>query len=149
MADQRPAPTDAATTMSIRQPNSGPRGPRLLPPTHATHAPDAVTPPVRPARGRPDPSALRVIIGVLGMASAAALTSAMLPSITPEPVAQDAGTVAVAAVQPEPSVRHVTRYVTLKPGQTAPPQSTVIVRPKPTPIVKVKVVTRTRQSGKP
>ncbi|HYN48066.1 MAG TPA: hypothetical protein VER83_04320 [Candidatus Nanopelagicales bacterium] len=60
------------------------------------------------------------------------------------PVAVGAGT-----EQPAPSVLHVTKYVQLKPGETAPPQSTVVVRPKPSPKVTVKVVTQTRQSGKP
>ncbi len=89
------------------------------------------------------------MVGVVGMASAAALTAAMLPSITPQTeVAQDQGVITTSDVQPQPSVQHVTRYVTLKPGQTAPPQSTVIVQPKPTPKVTVKVVTKTRQSGR-
>ena len=59
----------------------------------------------------------------------------------------------MTAVVPEPSVLHVTRYVTLQPGQTAPPQSSVLVKPQPTPRVTVKVVKKvqvvTRQSGKP
>jgi hypothetical protein len=44
-------------------------------------------------------------------------------------------------------VRHVTRYVQLEPGQTAPPQASIVPAPKPTP--RVVVVTTTRQSGKP
>jgi hypothetical protein len=36
--------------------------------------------------------------------------------------------------------------VTLQPGQTAPPNSSVVVQPTPTP--RVQVVTRTRQSGR-
>jgi hypothetical protein len=90
------------------------------------------------------------MLGVIGMASAAAFTTAMLPSVAAEPAtAADAVTLdpAAAAVGPEPSVRHVTRYVTLAPGQTAPSQSTVVVRPDPTPQVRVKVVTKSRQSG--
>ena len=76
----------------------------------------------------------------------------MLPSVTPVTDAagdgsalttDQAGGAAVAA----PSVKHVTRYVVLKPGQTAPPHASVLVRPTPTP--RVTVVTRTRQSGKP
>ena len=42
---------------------------------------------------------------------------------------------------------HVTRVVTLSPGQTAPPNAPVVVQPTPTPRVRVKVVTR--QSGQP
>lgn len=86
-----------------------------------------------------------------GIASASALATAMLPSVAP---ATDAGAVPVPATDPAsvanvpaPSVRHVTRYVLLKPGQTAPPHASVLVRPTPTP--RITVVTRTRQSGKP
>ena len=92
------------------------------------------------------------MIGLAGLASAAALTTAMLPSVTPAPGAGQAlEPVAAAAAGPTaaPSVQHVTRYVQLQPGQTAPPQSTVVVKPKPTPRVTVKVVTQTKQSGKP
>jgi hypothetical protein len=91
------------------------------------------------------------MLGLAGLASAAAFTTAMLPSVTPAPLA-DPALEPVAAVEspaPDPSVQHVTQYVQLKAGQTAPPTSTVVVRPKPTPKVKVKVVTKTRQSGKP
>jgi hypothetical protein len=89
------------------------------------------------------------MMGVVGMASAAALTAAMLPSVTPQPeAAQDTTTTTASDIGPQPSVQHVTRYVTLQPGQTAPPQSTVIVQPRPTPKVTVKVVTKTRQSGR-
>jgi hypothetical protein len=133
--------------------------PRFAPVPRLAAQPRAVAP--APARRRPDPSSTRLMFGVLGLASAAAFTTAMLPSISPadasdtsaaadpnavDPNAVDPNAVIVA---PEPSVRHVTQYVTLAPGQTAPPKSTVIVRPKPTPKVTVKVVTRTRQSGKP
>jgi hypothetical protein len=165
---------------SIRQPGAAPRGtrtahtagpagtdpalggfvyadPRFAPaprPATATRAP-------APARRRADPSPMRLMFGVLGLASAAAFTTAMLPSIAPadasdttaaaDPNAVDPNATDPNAgiVSPEPSVRHVTRYVTLKAGQTAPPKAKVIVRPKPTPKVTVRVVTRTRQSGKP
>ena len=86
-----------------------------------------------------------------GIAATSALATAMLPSVAP---AADAGgaappTTAPAGVAdtPAPSVRHVKRYIVLKPGQTAPPRAHVLVRPTPTP--RVTVVTRTRQSGKP
>ena len=74
----------------------------------------------------------------------------MLPSVSaaPQPAAA-LDPLAGTAAQPDLPVRHVTRYVTLKPGQTAPPDSTVVVRPQPTPRVTVRIVTRTRQSGKP
>lgn len=127
-----------------------PSGARLVP----------VVRPVRPViagaehRFRPNPSPLRMLLGLAGLASAAAFTTAMLPTVIPQADASagqgqatDPG--AAAGAQPDPSVRHVTRYVTLAPGQTAPPSSTVVVRPQPTPRVTVKTVTRTRQSGKP
>jgi hypothetical protein len=96
------------------------------------------------------------MIGFAGLASAAAFTTAMLPSITPAPTTDVAlEPVAAAAVgqvaAPDPSVVHETRYVQLKAGENAPPQATVVVRPTPTPrvTVKVKVVAQTKQSGKP
>jgi hypothetical protein len=110
--------------------------------------------PAPQARSKPDPNPLRMMLGLAGIASAAAFTSAMLPSVTPQATGTIPATTdpnAAAAVQPEPSVQHVTRYVTLRPGETAPPQSTVVIRPQPTPHVTVQttIVTKTRQSGKP
>jgi hypothetical protein len=132
--------------MSIRQPGAVLRGPSLLPPTAVS---GATVPADRTPRRPPDAGPLRLMMGVVGMASAAALTAAMLPSITPQAeTVQDTGSTTATDVVPAPSVRHVTQYVTLKPGQTAPPQSTVIVQPQPTPKVTVKVVTKTRQSGR-
>jgi hypothetical protein len=152
-----PCPMPPRPTGSIRQPGASPRAPRLLqadPP--AAPGPSRPRPAIeaRAPKAKPDPRPLRLMLGFAGVASASAFTVAMLPSVAP---AQQAGTadalnadaVAAAAVVPQPSVLHVTKYVTLQPGQTAPPQSTVIVQPTPTPIVKVQVVTRTRQSGKP
>lgn len=107
-------------------------------------------PRAEPPRRRPDPTSLRLLVTFAGIASASALAAAMLPSVVP--VTDAAGSVATTgqvldAAVAAPSVRHVTRYVTLKPGQTAPPHASVITRPTPTP--RVTVVTRTRQSGKP
>ena len=97
------------------------------------------------------PGSLRTLALFSGIAATSALATAMLPSVAP---AADAGGAsqpppapARVADTPAPSVRHVTRYVVLKPGQTAPPNAPVLVRPTPTP--RVTVVTRTRQSGKP
>jgi hypothetical protein len=84
-----------------------------------------------------------MLIGLAGLASASAITSALLPSVLPSPAIAD---VAQVVPVPEPSVVHVTRIVQLQPGQTAPPQASVIVQPTPTP--RIHVVT-TRQSGKP
>jgi hypothetical protein len=136
---------------------AGPRDPRFTPrpapPSAAHHGPER--PPVRPVRSRPDPNPMRLMLGLAGLASASALTAAMVPSIAPAPAAASvvetaaggAGTGAeTAAVTP---VRRVTRYVVLAPGQTPPPGAAVQAQPKPTPIVKVEVVTRSRQSGQP
>jgi hypothetical protein len=105
-----------------------------------------------PVRRRPDPGSLRMLVTFAGIASASALTAAMLPSVIPVTDAAGAGSTLVAdqasgTAVAAASVRHVTRYVMLKPGQTAPPHASVLVRPTPTP--RVTVVTRTRQSGKP
>ncbi len=97
----------------------------------------------RPARSKPDPNPIRLLVGLAGIASASAITAALLPSVTPALVATtDTAIVAPAAT---PSVVHVTRYITLKPGETAPPQAPVVVQPTPTP--RIHVVTTTRQSG--
>ena len=115
--------------------------PRPLPPAR----PDRAGPDARPARSKPDPNPLRLLVALAGIASASAITSALLPSVTPRPApVADVANVAPAAT---PAVIHVTRYVTLLPGQTAPPQASVVVQPTPTPVVHV--VTTTRQSGVP
>jgi hypothetical protein len=95
----------------------------------------------RPAtpRQRPDPNPLRLAAGFAGIASATAMLSAML---APAPVAQTVQIVTAAA--PEPAVVHVTRYVTLAPGQTAPPQAVVQQQAAPSPRT---VIVTTRQSG--
>lgn len=111
------------------------------------------TPAPRPQRSKPDANPLRLLVGLAGIASASALVTAMLPSVSPTEVVVAADTTGLTAVAPEPSVLHVTRYVTLQPGQTAPPQSSVVVKPQPTPRVTVKVVKQvqvvTKQSGQP
>ena len=138
--------------MSEPRPTPRPLPPRPSPATPAvTPRPGQMLRP-DPARRRPDPGSLRMLVTFAGIASASALTTAMLPSISPVTDAAGAGSVLVAdqasgAAVPAPSIRHVTRYVVLKPGQTAPPHASVLVRPTPTP--RVTVVTRTRQSGKP
>jgi ABC-type Fe3+-hydroxamate transport system substrate-binding protein len=108
---------------------------------------------------------MRLMFGLVGIASISAFTAAMVPSIAPAPVADAAAAAAdvttadaVVPVEAAP-VRHVTRYVTLQPGQTPPPGAAVNVQPTPTPILKTQVVvkprpkpkavTRSRQSGQP
>jgi hypothetical protein len=157
-----PRDARAMAARSIREPGASPRDqrgardarePRLVPPSGrpGRHAPASASP-ARTPRARPDANPARLMIGLAGLASAAAFTTAMLPSVTPTVAADEAlAPVVVAAADPTaaPSVRHVTQYVQLKAGQTAPPKSTVVVKPTPTPRVKVKVVVKTRQSGKP
>ena len=105
-------------------------------------------PPARTPHVKPDANPLRLLLGLAGVASASALVTAMLPSITPAPVVDVATTQQQdAAVAPQPSVIHVQRVVQLAPGQTAPPNTSVQIAPQPTP--RVRVVTVTRQSGKP
>jgi hypothetical protein len=94
-------------------------------------------------KARPDPGPLRIAIALTGMATASALVSAFLaPS-----AGANAGTTTTATAPdvPAASVRHVTRYVQLQPGQTAPPAASVQQAPAPKPRV---VVVTTRQSGK-
>jgi hypothetical protein len=95
------------------------------------------------ARSRPDPNPLRLLIAFAGIASTSAIATAMLPSVLPASAA--ANPPSVAQQQPQ-NVQHVTQYVQLQPGQTAPPNAPVVVQPTPTP--RVQVVTRTRQSGR-
>jgi hypothetical protein len=103
----------------------------------------------RLARAKPDPNPIRLLLGLAGLASASALTTAMLPSILPAqtPVTVQTVSDAAAVPQPAPSVIHITKVVQLVPGQSAPPNTSVQIAPAPTPIVRV--VTVTRQSGKP
>jgi hypothetical protein len=112
-------------------------------PPGAARAPGAQPP--RPQRAKPDPTPMRIVFGMAGLASATALLTAMLPSVTPSGVAVVEAVDTTTTAAPEPSVLHVTRVVTLDPGQTAPPNAPVVVKPTPTPRVRVKVVTR--QSG--
>jgi ABC-type Fe3+-hydroxamate transport system substrate-binding protein len=102
---------------------------------------------------------MRIVFGMAGLASVTALLTAMLPSVTPSQAAAFETVGSTTAAAPEPSVLHVTRVVTLGPGQTAPPNATVVqpdatvappnapvvVKPKPAPRVRVKAVTK--QSG--
>jgi hypothetical protein len=111
--------------------------PRALPPRPSTVA----------RKPRPDPGPLRIAIGLTGVATASALVTALLgPSsgavaTSPQTATADQ---AVPSVTPV-AVKHVTRYVQLAPGQTAPPQAVVTQAPAPKPRV---VVVTTKQSGK-
>jgi len=115
----------------------------------------------RPRRGKPDWTGARMVIGIAGLASASAIATAMIPSITPQTTAVSAVDTTVAqdpTQQPDPSVIHVTHVVTLAPGQTLPPDALVnqtpaaaSPRPKatPRPTPRIIIQTITRQSGKP
>ena len=106
------------------------------------------TPVARPApvaRPRPDARPLRIAVGMGAVAAASALVTALVspPPAGPAPV--QAQTTITLPADPAPPVRHVTEYVQLKPGQTAPPHA--IVKQAPAPKPRVVVVTTTRQSG--
>jgi hypothetical protein len=102
-----------------------------------------------------------MVIGLAGLASASALVTAMLPSIAPQPTAVTVSVDTAATdptQQPDPSVIHVTHVVTLKPGQTLPPDALVNQTPAaatptpkatPRPTPRVIIQTITKQSGKP
>jgi len=116
--------------------------PRPLPPlpSHATgQAPVARKP-------RPDPGPLRIALGLTGMATASALLTAFLgPAAGADAGTGPGATDQSVAAAPSPSVRHVTRYVQLAPGETPPPAAVVQQAPAPKPRV---VTVTTRQSGK-
>ena len=107
----------------------------------------AAAPGARPApapKRRPDAGPLRIAIGMTGIAAASAIATALLSSSGAN---GDVGTVQTAVTlpaDPTPVVRHVVRYVQLKPGETAPPKAVVKQAPAPKPRV---VVVTTRQSG--
>ncbi len=109
----------------------------------ATRAPS----PARGPKGRPDPRPLRIAFAVTGIAAASAIATAIL---TPPSAASGTTQVVTVALpgtqQAQPSPTHVTTYIRLAPGQTAPPQAAVQQLPAPAPRV---VVVTTRQSGTP
>lgn len=100
--------------------------------------------PVPLARPRPDARPLRIAFGMGAVAAASALVTALAspPAAGAAPVEAQT-TVTLPAATPRP-VRHVTQYVQLKPGQTAPPKAVVKQAPAPKPRV---VIVTTRQSG--
>jgi translation initiation factor IF-2 len=125
---------------------------RPTPPRPAASPPGAPRPgaprptPV-PSRARPDPNPVRLMVGFVGLASVSAIATGLLPSVRPPAAADPARSITIVADAAPLPVRHVTRYVQLKPGQTAPPKAAVVAAPNPTP--RIVVVTTTRQSGKP
>ena len=96
------------------------------------------------ARPRPDARPLRIAYGMAALAATTALVTA-LAAPPPAVTATDATQASVTLpAEPAPSVRHVTKYIQLAPGQTAPPNAAVKVVATPKPRV---VVVTTRQSG--
>ena len=95
-------------------------------------------------RAKPDARPLRIAYGMGGVAAASALATAMLGPAAGAAAPATSQVITVPA-DASPLVRHVTQYVQLKPGQTAPPQANVQQAPAPKP--RVVVVTTTRQSG--
>ncbi len=109
---------------------------------------------------------MRLALGAGTIAAVSIMAAGLVrfPVAAPDPIAAaDAVTVeTLATAQPEVIVKHRTRYVQLKPGERAPKGAKVISGAVPTPRVVVtriaarpattrrvvRVVTRTRQSGK-
>jgi hypothetical protein len=86
---------------------------------------------------------MRMMFGLAGIAAVSAMATAV---VTPPPSSADVAQVAVPDQTAQP-VQHVTRYVTLAPGVTPPPQAAVQQLPAPTPRV-VTVTVKTKQSAK-
>ncbi|HEX7473392.1 MAG TPA: hypothetical protein VF323_09940, partial [Candidatus Limnocylindrales bacterium] len=82
-----------------------------------------------------------------GLAAFSAIATAIASPPGGGTAATTTTTTVQAQVAPAASVKHVTRFVQLQPGQTAPPQAVVQAAPAVAP--RVVVVTTTRQSGKP
>jgi hypothetical protein len=86
---------------------------------------------------------MRALLGFAGLAAVTAITTAV---VRPPVVGIPSSTTETAVAPATAPVRHVTRYVQLQPGQTAPPHATVRFVPQPTPRV---VIVTTHQSGVP
>lgn len=119
-----------------------------------------------PVRRRPDPRPARLMLGIGTVAAVSVMASGMVrfPSsgTSTAELISDPGTDAVTATTQRVDVRHVVRYIHLKPGEKAPPGATVIDANAPAPRVVVdhvaapapkqappRVIVRTRQSGRP
>jgi hypothetical protein len=124
----------------------------------------AMSSPVREPKKRPDPRPMRLAFGMTGLAALSTMIAAIVspaPPISPDPSAAVPTTAADVPTTISVPVRHVTRYVTLKPGETAPPGAKVVTKPALAPQVIVTqitvaaparapqpvVVVRTKQSG--
>ena len=129
-------------------------------------APDRPTPLARTGGARPDPTPMRFALGLTGLVAATAMATSIVrpPAASP---ATSPGTDPSALPVPDPTaapalvVTHVTRYVQLQPGETAPPGAKVVTKAAPSPRVVVVTIpapaplrrvvtvvqTTTRQSG--
>jgi hypothetical protein len=108
---------------------------------------------------------MRLAFGVTSLAAAAAMTTAIIRPPAPAPAPVEITVQAEASQAPDPQpvvIRHVTRYVQLKAGETAPPGAKVVQKPDPSPRIVIvtlpapastpksapkRVVAVTRQSG--
>ena len=84
---------------------------------------------------------MRLAGGLVGLATASAIVSAML---APAPTTSATSVAVLMAPGPTQQVIHVKKYVQLQPGQTAPPQAVVQQPAAPAPRI---VTVTTRQSG--
>jgi hypothetical protein len=122
---------------------------RPLPPLPRRPVPDA-----RPARtgsrqSKPDARPMRFVYGAGAVAAMSVMAVSLVQPDFAATADQTGATDPTAdpnAVEQAPpaTVQHVTQYIQLKPGQTAPPGATVIAANAPTPRV---VVTHNAPSG--
>lgn len=108
----------------------------------------------RPSKVRPDPTPMRVAVGIGGLATLSGLVTAIFVVPAAAPVT-DAATLAPPSPATVTQQRPVV-YVQLQPGQTAPPGANVIDAKAPKPITIVTrvaapaqktVIVHTTQSG--
>jgi len=126
----------------------------------ATREPPSRRPETTP-KARPDPGPMRFLIGFTGLVAATAIATALVRAQPAHAmVAAEAAADPIPTQPPPLVVRHVTTYVQLQPGQSAPPGAKVVAQPDPSPRVVVvtitpppraaaprRVVVVTRQSG--
>ncbi len=109
----------------------------------------------RDAQRKPDAGPMRLALGVGGLATLSAITTAIVAPVAasgPRATSEAGGTMPPAIAVQRPVV-----YVTLKPGETPPPGARTISPTAPKPITIVTtvqappqrpVIVRTTQSGK-
>jgi hypothetical protein len=110
-----------------------------------------------PAHRRPDARPMRLAFGAGALVAVSVMSAGLVRVGLPSPT-NDAIT-SVEAADPPIEVRHLIRYIHLKPGEMAPPGATVITPDAPAPKVVVTHVAApttqprrlvvTRQSGHP